>query len=74
MDRILLIDILLSCGHINNIEIEAVIFQPKIGDECICSVCKHRAKVQNVGVAWWDGLDEPVEKLPGQKSLNGRSR
>lgn len=47
------VDVLLSCGHVEIIEIEAVIFAPEIGDTAFCSRCKEEASVQNVGVPWW---------------------
>lgn len=69
------VDVLLSCGHLNYIKIDAAILAPRIGDEIKCNYrgCGKKALVQSVGIPWHIESEEEEETKPkiqkGQKGI-----
>jgi hypothetical protein len=64
------VDLLLSCGHVAVVAIEAVIFAPRTGDEFACPQCGSGVEIKDVGVPWHDtDIHEPAKPTEGQLPL-----
>ena len=56
------VDILLSCGHIQIVELNSPFDTPQLGDTHSCTYCTHKRKkhyaVQNVGIPWHEKKEQ----------------
>ena len=46
------VEILLDCGHVNTIDIEAEIFVPQVGTVLVCQKCSKSQKVLKIGIPY----------------------
>jgi hypothetical protein len=61
------VSVLLECGHINSIYIEAAPFVPQVGSLIICNICKRETKIKKRSEAAYMGPTAPHPTIERQR-------
>lgn len=68
------VNVLLSCGHINIVYVEAAPFVPSVGSSITCKICNKEATIKKRGEPAYMGPTAPHPTIERQREYFKRNK